>query len=150
MQRSVFVAARVSEIAHREDRCYLVAKVGGRLVGYAGQLYAVDDAHVTTIAVDPAWHRHKIGTRLLLALADQARRHGAASLTLEVRVSNRAAQELYRQFGFAPAGIRQRYYENVEDAIIMWAHDIDGPEYAARLAALAAALPGRTVTERLP
>jgi len=44
---------------------------------------------------------------------------------------------MYRQFGFAPAGVRQRYYENSEDALVMWVHDIDSPEYRARLDALA-------------
>ena len=47
---------------------------------------------------------------------------------------------LFRSFGFAPAGIRQRYYENTEDALVMWAHDIDSPEYATRLDAIAEAL----------
>ena len=46
------------------------------------------------------------------------------------------AQELYRSFGFVPAGIRQRYYDNVEDAIVMWCHDVQSVEYAARLDAL--------------
>ena len=57
----------------------------------------------------------------------------ASRLTLEVRISNVAAQGLYRQFGFEPAGIRQRYYENVEDAIVMWCRGIDADEYATRL-----------------
>jgi ribosomal-protein-alanine N-acetyltransferase len=57
-------------------------------------------------------------------------------MSLEVRVTNEAAQALYRQFGFVPAGIRQRYYENTDDAIVMWCHDIDGDEYAERLARL--------------
>jgi ribosomal-protein-alanine N-acetyltransferase len=57
-------------------------------------------------------------------------------MSLEVRVSNKAAQALYAKFGFVPAGIRQRYYENSEDAIVMWCHDIDGDEYAAKLASL--------------
>jgi ribosomal-protein-alanine N-acetyltransferase len=54
-------------------------------------------------------------------------------LTLEVRVSSTGAQELYRKFGFGPAGVRKRYYENTEDAIVMWCHDIQTEEYARRL-----------------
>jgi [ribosomal protein S18]-alanine N-acetyltransferase len=50
-----------------------------------------------------------------------------------VRVSNESALGLYRAFGFAPAGIRQRYYENTEDALVMWAHDIQGADFAQRL-----------------
>src|SRR6476620_10272861 len=58
----------VSELALRSSRSYVVARVGGSVLGYAGLMLAGDDAHVTTIAVDPAWHRHKIGTRLLAPL----------------------------------------------------------------------------------
>ena len=65
-------------------------------------------------------------------------RRGCVAWTLEVRASNTAAQELYRQFGFAPAGVRQRYYENTEDAIVMWCHDIHGEAYAERLRSIAA------------
>ena len=79
----------------------------GAVVGYAGLLYQLDDAHVTNVAVDPARHRHKIGTRLLLTLARQARAAGSKNITLEVRVSNTGAQAMYQRFGFAPVGMRQ-------------------------------------------
>ena len=138
------------ELAHRDgSRCYIVARVGTTVVGYAGLLYADADAHVTNIAVDPAWHRSKIGTRLLVTLARQARAAGSKGMTLEVRVSNHGAQAMYSAFGFAPVGVRKRYYENVEDAIVMWAHDIDSPEYAARLRDLERAIPGTTSLEGL-
>ena len=141
----------VSELALRTSRAYHVARVAGNVVGYSGLMFAGDDAHVTTIAVDPAWHRHKIGTRLLLNLAREARRRGAAHLTLEVRVSNRAAQEMYRKFGFRPAGIRRNYYvETKEDALVMWADDIDSDEYEARLAGIEAEVPGTTVIVEEP
>src|SRR4029078_3241343 len=81
-------------------RLYVVAKVDGNVVGYAGLLYQLDDGHVTNVAVDPAHHRHKIGSRLLLTLARQARMAGSKNLTLEVRVSNRGAQAMYQSFGF--------------------------------------------------
>ena len=69
----------------------------------------------------------------LAGLLDTAIERVAQALTLEVRVSNDAALGLYRAFGFAPAGIRQRYYENTEDALVMWAHDIQGADFARRL-----------------
>jgi ribosomal-protein-alanine N-acetyltransferase len=72
----------------------------------------------------------------MLGLADAAIGHGCRSWTLEVRVSSTGAQELYRRFGFAPAGVRTRYYENTEDAIVMWCHDIQGAEYARLLDAI--------------
>src|SRR3954452_11704892 len=91
----------MSELAVRTGRIYLVARVGQRVVGYAGLLFSVDDGHVTTVAVDPEWHRNKIGSRLLLHLVRQSIEDGAKNLTLEVRVSNAGAQAMYQQFGFA-------------------------------------------------
>jgi ribosomal-protein-alanine N-acetyltransferase len=121
------------EMARRGERTYVVARRGGLLVGYAGLMYVADDAHVTNIAVRPASQRQGVATRLLAELAWAARDRDCVALTLEVRVSNTGAQALYRRFGFVPAGIRQRYYENTEDAIVMWCHDVDRPEYAERL-----------------
>jgi [ribosomal protein S18]-alanine N-acetyltransferase len=140
----------MSELGIRGSRIYVVARVGTTLVGYGGLMLIAEDGHVTTLAVDPAWHRHKLGTRLLHTLATTAIRRGAKNLTLEVRASNQPAQNLYRAFGFAPAGIRKGYYvETKEDAIIMWANDVDAPEYGDRLAGLAAGVPGLTVLEDL-
>jgi [ribosomal protein S18]-alanine N-acetyltransferase len=133
----------------QSDRCYVVARLDGAVAGYGGVWYAGDDAHVTNIAVDPNRRRLKLATRMLVTLAHQARLHGATNLTLEVRVSNKAAQALYAQFGFAPVGIRRRYYENVEDAIIMWATDIHQPAYAERLRSIEAGLPRPTTVEGL-
>ena len=142
------LALFMSELGLRSSRCYVVARVGGSVVGYAGLMLTGDDAHVTTIAVDSAWHRHKIGTRLLAFMAHESLRRGARNLTLEVRVSNEPAQGMYRQFGFKPAGIRKGYYQETnEDALVMWAEDIDTPEYAERLARIESAVPGTTIVE---
>jgi ribosomal-protein-alanine N-acetyltransferase len=141
----------MSELALRGSRAYYVARVGGTVVGYSGLMLTGEDAHVTTIAVDPAWHRHKIGTRMLVNLARQALRRDARHLTLEVRMSNEPAQAMYRRFGFHPAGIRKNYYiETNEDALVMWADDIDTDEYAERLARLEAGVIGTTVIEDSP
>jgi ribosomal-protein-alanine N-acetyltransferase len=137
-----------SELALRSSRSYYVARVGRDVVGYAGLMMTVDDGHVTTIAVDPQWHRHKIGTRLLVVLAREAIARGAVSLTLEVRMSNTGAQEMYRRFGFGPVGVRKNYYQEVnEDALVMWAHEVDQPAYAALLDGIDAGIPGETVVE---
>ncbi len=141
----------VSELALRTTRAYYVARVNGALCGYAGLMVTEGDGHITTLAVDPAWHRKKIGTRLLLVQAREALHRGAGSLTLEVRVGNAAAQEMYRRFGFSPAGIRKNYYvETNEDALVMWAHDVDTPEYRHRLAGIEAGIPGVTVVDQGP
>jgi ribosomal-protein-alanine N-acetyltransferase len=123
------------------SRHYLVARRGRTVVGYAGVWLvpdpAGDQAHVTNIVVDPAMRRQGVATRLLVALAYEIIARGCVAWTLEVRLSSDGAQALYREFGFAPAGVRKNYYDNSEDAIVMWCHDIDTPEYAERLAGLA-------------
>lgn len=120
------------------QRAYYVAVEGPRIVGFAGLLMQTTDGHVANIAVDPAQRRRRIAARLLLALCRAAVARGAQALTLEVRVSNSAARELYRRFGFAPAGVRPRYYaDNGEDALIMWAHDVDTAAFGTRLAEIA-------------
>jgi ribosomal-protein-alanine N-acetyltransferase len=140
----------MSELALRSTRAYYVARVEGLVVGYSGLMLTGEDAHVTTIAVDPLWHRHKIATRLMLNMAQEARRRGARNLTLEVRVTNHPAQALYRQFGFRPAGIRKNYYvETNEDALVMWAEDIDTLDYTRKLHALESGVSGTTVVEEL-
>jgi ribosomal-protein-alanine N-acetyltransferase len=141
----------LSEIAYGPTRVYVTARIGSKVVGYGGLMLVAEDGHITTLSVDPRWHRHKIGTRILLTLAGAAIEREAQNLTLEVRVGNEAAQRLYQAFGFSPAGVRKGYYvETGEDALIMWANDIDSEAYASRLAALTAGLPCPTVTEPLP
>jgi [ribosomal protein S18]-alanine N-acetyltransferase len=137
----------LSELAQGDQRAYLVAKVGGHVVGFGGAMYVLPDAHITTIAVDPAHQRRSIGARLLVELCRTSIERGATALTLEVRVSNDAAIGLYRRFGFVPAGARKGYYPPsagesgpAEDALVMWAHDIDRPEFVERLGQIAAAL----------
>ncbi|MHB1486478.1 MAG: ribosomal protein S18-alanine N-acetyltransferase [Acidimicrobiales bacterium] len=140
------LALFVGELSLRSSRVYNVARVGAEIVGYAGLMLNGEDAHVTTIAVDPIWQRHHVGSRLMLEMALAARSRGIRNLTLEVRVANRGAQALYHQFGFSPAGIRKNYYaETNEDALIMWANDIDSSDYGRRLAEIALAIPGAEV-----
>ncbi len=138
----------MSEMALRTSRAYFVGRVDGLVVGYVGLMMNGEEGHITTIAVDPNWHRRKIGTRLLLVAAREAVRRGGTALTLEVRMSNAGAQEMYRRFGFRPAGVRRNYYvETNEDALIMWAEDVNEPEYTVRLDALETAVPGRTIVD---
>jgi ribosomal-protein-alanine N-acetyltransferase len=99
---------------------YLVARLDGLVVGYAGMWVMVDEAHVTTFAVEPEHRRQGIGERLLLALLDVANARHAHEATLEVRLSNMAARRLYEKYGFRPVGLRPRYYsDDNEDALIM-------------------------------
>lgn len=143
---SVNVFANEIEMARQGHRYYICAHRAGQLVGYAGMMLVVDEAHITNIAADPNRQRQGIGRRMLADLAWEARRRHCTAITLEVRMSNVAAQALYHQFGFEPAGIRQRYYENVEDAIVMWCRDIGSGEFAARLMRLSPHSSSRTVS----
>jgi ribosomal-protein-alanine N-acetyltransferase len=140
----------VSELALRSSRSYVVAKVGREVVGYAGLMMSLTDGHITTIAVDPAWHRHEIGTRLLLTLAHEAIDRGALAMTLEVRLSNRGAQDLYKRFGFTAVGVRKGYYGDTgEDALVMWAYEVGEPPYRRLLESVERGISGTTVVERL-
>lgn len=138
----------MGELALLTTRVYLVARNGSAVVGYCGLMIVDTDGHITTIAVDPARQRRQVATRLLLWLVRAAADRGVERLTLEVRMSNTAAQDLYRGFGFEAAGARKAYYaDNREDALVMWAHDIDTPAYRDRLAAIEAGVRGSTAVE---
>jgi ribosomal-protein-alanine N-acetyltransferase len=90
-----------------------------RLLGYVICSRYGDAWHVMNIAVDPGARRRGLATALLEELLLQAGRD--AAYTLEVRTSNDAAIRLYERFGFRPAGMRKRYYQDTgEDALIMW------------------------------
>ena len=107
------------------------------IVGYGGLWLMVDEGHVTSIAVRPEFRGRGLGQLLMLALFDIAVQKDARWVTLEVRVSNTGAQNLYKKLGFREAGIRPRYYtDNNEDAVIMWSEELRTPEFKARLAAL--------------
>ena len=116
-------------------RCYLTARRRGMLLGYAGLMFAIDDGHVTNIAVAPAEQRRGVGRRLLAELAWRAIAEGCTAMTLEVRHTNTAAQAMYARLGFESVGVRQRYYENTDDAIVMWLQELQSAEFAARLRA---------------
>ena len=104
------------------------------IVGYGGLWLSVDEGHITTIAVVPEYRGRGIGELVLNGLIDQAMVLNADMLTLEVRVSNLVAQQLYLKYGFKPAGTRPRYYtDNGEDALIMWTESIHQTSYQERL-----------------
>ena len=115
---------------------YVVARAGDRIVAFAGVWLMVDEAHVTTFSVHPEWRRQGIGRQLLLKLMDVSVAIGARRMTLEVRVSNVAAQALYRTFGFEVAGRRERYYtDDGEDALVMTTPELSDPAMRAAIAA---------------
>jgi ribosomal-protein-alanine N-acetyltransferase len=114
-----------------------LARLSARpVLGYGGLWMIVDEAHISTLAVHPEWRGKSLGELLLVALIEAAMLRGAVVATLEVRVSNRVAQALYRKHAFAQVGRRKGYYtDNHEDALIMTTPRLDEPRFAARYAA---------------
>jgi len=109
----------MSEISFPEN-VYIVARLRGKVVGYAGIRFYGRQGHITTIAVAPQWRGNQIGEQLLLALIEIAKEKKAKEVILEVRPSNRVAIGLYEKHGFKAVGIIPGYYvDNGEDAFLM-------------------------------
>lgn len=123
-----------NKVAH-----YFVGRIGDRVVAYGGIWVILEDSHVTTIAVDPAFRGKRLGEVMLLHLIDEAIERGAAWLTLEVRESNVVAQQLYRKYGFTTVTMRRGYYsDDNESAMVMWAGNLKSELYRNRIAVLRA------------
>lgn len=100
---------------------YLVAREGCKVIGYLGAWLILNEAHITNIAVRPEYRKSGIGHKLMDSFFAQAAQKNIEAITLEVRVTNDPAQNLYRKLGFKDMGIRPKYYQdNQEDALIMW------------------------------
>ncbi len=101
---------------------YFCLELEGNVIGYMGLWIVIGEAHVTNIAIWPGCRGQGWGEYLLRSVMTKMVGSGVYRMTLEVRVSNSTAQNLYRKLGFKPAGVRKKYYsDNQEDAIIMWA-----------------------------
>ena len=116
--------ASQSEVQSLKTRQYIV--------GFSGIWLMADEAHITNIAVTQEYRRRGIGELLLIATIDLAQELKAASMTLEVRASNIAAQNLYSKYGFIKTGVRRGYYlDNKEDAVIMSTENIHSDSFQA-------------------
>ena len=112
--------AMEQEIESRDWSRVIVATVEGEVVGFMVYWVVVNELHLLNLAVDPTWRRRGIGRAMVRYLVELAEDNYLSSLFLEVRVSNKPAQKLYREFGFKPVAIRQNYYsDDGEDAIVM-------------------------------
>lgn len=110
-----------NELTKNQFAHYLVAEVDEKVVGYCGVWIIVDEAHITNIALLPDYRGMKLGESLMGRIIEIVRESGAIRITLEVRVSNEIAQNLYRKFGFEEGALRKQYYtDNMEDALVMW------------------------------
>jgi ribosomal-protein-alanine N-acetyltransferase len=114
------------------------------IVGYGGFWLMGDEAHISTLAVKPGWRGRGLGELLLVAILDRAMELEATTATLEVRVSNLVAQNLYRKYGFQKVGVRHRYYSNNgEDALIMSTGNLTGAAFQSKYQRLKEALSGK-------
>ena len=113
------------ELQNNLARYYVAKTSGGELVGYAGTWHIIDEGHITTIAVKKSYHRQHIGEAIIIKILEDCYSAGIKYLTLEVRVSNTPAINLYTKYGFSSLGTRKGYYQdNNEDALIMWTENI--------------------------
>ena len=105
-----------------ENQCarYMVVREDGKAIAYAGVWFILDEGHITNIAVHPSRRGMGYGEMVTRAMIQLAADSGMSVMTLEVRRSNEAAQALYHKLGFIDVGYRKRYYENTEDALIMF------------------------------
>jgi [ribosomal protein S18]-alanine N-acetyltransferase len=127
LERVLFTDEAWSEKMYRDElidpagtRHYILAEDGDVLAGWAGLATMAGQADVLTIGVRPELQGRGVGTRLLSALLDEAAARGCREVFLDVRADNDRARRLYERFGFAPVGVRKRYYQPSDvDAIVM-------------------------------
>ncbi len=113
--KTAFLGEILNQNAH-----YFVATIEDKVVGYGGFWYIVNEGHITNIAVHQDFRGQGIGSKILDAMIAQKEELWMIGLTLEVRVSNENAIKFYEKKGFVEEGRRKNYYENNEDALIMW------------------------------
>jgi len=117
----------VDEIEKNICARYLVAEQTGKIIAFAGAWFILEEGHITNIAVKETERGKGIGIQLTKALMGYAAYMGVLYMTLEVRVSNRIAKQMYEKLGFIELGVRKRYYEdNGEDALLMVCQDMPG------------------------
>lgn len=128
-------------------RLFQPAPVNGakpQLVGYVGYWLMAGEAHISTIAVRPDLRGRSLGELLLAYSVNDAAQRGSHVATLEVRVSNNTAQQLYSKYGFEKVGLRKAYYsDNNEDAYIMTTPPLNSGQYQERFRRLTTALAAR-------
>lgn len=113
----------VHEITKNHMASYVVAvdEATGKIAGYAGMWIILDEAHITNVGVLPQYRKKGIGEKLMIRQIKDSIVAGTVKMTLEARISNDPAINLYKKLGFVQVGIRKKYYEdNNEDAVIMW------------------------------
>ncbi len=134
-----------NEIGNHVGRYYSLIQTDiSKLIGYCGFWLILDEAHVTTVAVNPDYRGNALGELMLVQTLERSMAQSIHWVTLEVRSSNYNAQNLYYKYGFNSVGVRPRYYQdNQEDALIMTTSDINSQEYRDNYRQLKQALSDR-------
>lgn len=115
--------AYMGELTRNSFAHYFVGLIEGEVIGYIGLWIMVDEAHITTIAVSPDYRGNRLAERFIEFSEEYSKVWGAEKMILEVRVSNEAAQKVYKRMGFHAIGLRKQYYrDTLEDAIVMLKH----------------------------
>ena len=112
-------ASFIHEVTENQCARYMVLREDGKAIAYAGVWFILDEGHITNIAVHPERRGMGYGERVTREMIQLAADSGMNWMTLEVRRSNKAAQNMYHKLGFIDVGYRKRYYENNEDALVM-------------------------------
>lgn len=135
--------------ALRRAICKPARAGAGQIVGYGGFWLLVDEVHICTLAIDPAWRGRGLGELVLVSLLEQGMALGAHRATLEVRVSNITAQRLYQNCGFEVLSRQKRYYaDNGEDAYIMATPPFESLAFAEDLQQRRTGLPAAVLAPR--
>ncbi|WP_146552701.1 ribosomal protein S18-alanine N-acetyltransferase [Rummeliibacillus sp. SL167] len=110
------------EMTTNTQATYIVAVDGtDAIIGFCGMWIVLDESQITNVAVLPAGRGKGIGESLMREAIHIAKERGVVVMSLEVRITNSIAQNLYRKLGFQEGGIRKNYYtDNQEDALVMW------------------------------
>ncbi len=136
------LASRIRELLYTDsapDTELAVKEKVDLVQGFAGVWVLGDEAHLMSIAVRENKRRRGIGELLIIATIDMATRLEARLVTLEVRLSNLAAQKLYEKYGFMQVGVRRAYYvDNREDAVIMSTRSIGSAPFKSKVEQLKA------------
>lgn len=141
-------ASFLQEITNELARYYALYTAEGLLAGYAGCWHILEEAHITTIAISPEFRRKKFSEALLRRVIDDCYKEKIKYITLEVRISNNAAINLYSKYGFSSFGTRKGYYQNNnEDALIMWTKNIFFDEFKNHYEEIIKELEGKIIVK---
>ncbi len=111
-----------AELKDNEYARYVCLELDGKVIGYMGLWFILDEGHITNVAIAPNYRGQNWGEFLMRSVMKKMMEEGMERMTLEVRASNSPAQSLYSRLGFSIAGVRKGYYADTgEDALIMWA-----------------------------